>query len=323
MEKKHFDEVDICKGIAMLTVLWHHSFIKYPVNLLDIPWCNYAMTINGTYFMVVFFMISGYLFAHSHKRTFLENLKNKSQRLLLPYLTYEFINLSVKLLFPSLVNRKVGGEYIENMLLRGGELWFVYVLFLIFVIWSWVIHKMNKTAIITTIVILAVASQVIPGDFNNEIFLYPRVLFYSIFFLLGYLLKDINRQWLLNKRLFFHSGLLFLIFNCILVMRIDIPYIWGYVLNFIGCWFVWSLSFQIVSNKVLTKLLSFVGKYSLSFYWLNGFVLVLARTLIVKGLHIENTILIVISIFMLCVVIETVAIIMLKRIPYVRTIVGL
>lgn len=106
-------------------------------------------------------------------------------------------------------------------------------------------------------------------------------------------------------------------------MRIDIPYIWGYVLNFIGCWFVWSLSFQIVSNKVLTKLLSFVGKYSLSFYWLNGFVLVLARTLIVKGLHIENTILIVISIFMLCVVIETVAIIMLKRIPYVRTIVGL
>lgn len=49
MAKIHFDEVDICKGIAMLTVLWHHSFIKYPINLLDIPWCNHAMTINGTY----------------------------------------------------------------------------------------------------------------------------------------------------------------------------------------------------------------------------------------------------------------------------------
>ena len=55
-----FNEIDIVKGIAMLTVLWHHSFILYPIYMLDIPWCHHAMAINGTFFMNVFFLVSGY-----------------------------------------------------------------------------------------------------------------------------------------------------------------------------------------------------------------------------------------------------------------------
>ena len=30
-------EIDICKGIGILTVIWHHSLIKYPVNLWGDP----------------------------------------------------------------------------------------------------------------------------------------------------------------------------------------------------------------------------------------------------------------------------------------------
>ena len=63
--KKRFDEIDIVKGIAILFVLWHHSFILYPIYMLDIPWCQYAMAIHGTFFLNVFFLESGYLFANS------------------------------------------------------------------------------------------------------------------------------------------------------------------------------------------------------------------------------------------------------------------
>ena len=134
-------EIDIVKGIAMLTVLWHHSFILYPIYMLDIPWCQHAMDINGTFFMNVFFLVSGYLFAFSRKRSFMENLKGKAKRLLVPYLSFSAATLGLKIIAPSLVNRKVEtiGSYIDKLLL-GGELWFVYVLLLIFVIWPWILQ---------------------------------------------------------------------------------------------------------------------------------------------------------------------------------------
>lgn len=118
---ERFNEIDIVKGIAMLTVLWHHSFILYPIYMLDIAWCQHAMTINGTFFMNLFFLVSGYLFAFSRKRSFVENLKGKAKRLLVPYLSFSAATLGMKLLAPSLVNRKVESfsSYMDKLLLGG------------------------------------------------------------------------------------------------------------------------------------------------------------------------------------------------------------
>ena len=93
--KQHFYEIDVVKGIAILFVLWHHSFILYPINMLDIPWCQYAMAIHGTFYLNVFFLISGYLYANSTQRSFLDNFKKKASRLLIPYFSYAVINLIV------------------------------------------------------------------------------------------------------------------------------------------------------------------------------------------------------------------------------------
>ena len=115
--RARFDEIDIIKGIAMLTVIWHHSFILYPIYMLDIPWCKHAMSINETYFMNVFFMVSGYLFAHSRKRNLKDNIKQKFKRLIVPYLSFSFVTLLLKLAMPDLVNRKVNSiwSYIDNL----------------------------------------------------------------------------------------------------------------------------------------------------------------------------------------------------------------
>lgn len=323
--KRHFDEIDIVKGIAILFVLWHHSFILYPIYMLDIPWCQYAMSIHATFFMNVFFLVSGYLFANSTQRSFYENFKKKASRLLVPYFSYAAINLIVKIAFPSLVNRKVEGidDYIWNFFFHGGELWFIYVLFIIFLIWPPMLQRMNKKNTSGIILLLIILNGIIPSDLKNGIFLYNKVLFYSIIFITGYLLKDFNREKLANKRYFYISSLLFLVFCVAFVQTIYIPYIWKYVLAFIGCWFVWSLSFQLQKLQSVKNALSFCGKNSLAFYWLNGFALVPARMLIVKILHIESTPLIVTSIFLLCVLFETVAILGLKRISLAKTLIGI
>lgn len=325
MVKRHFDEIDIVKGIAILFVLWHHSFIKFPIYMLDIPWCKYAMAIHGTFYLNVFFLVSGYLFAHSKPRTFTENFKKKASRLLIPYLGYEAINLGVKLALPQLVNRKVGGqfEYVEEMIFKGGELWFVYVLFIIFLIWPPLLHWLNKKALVGVIVLLMVVGNVLPGNLLGGIFLYPKVISYSVYFLVGYLLRNMDRNILMNNRNFGIVTVLFVVFCCLLVQIIHIPFVWQYVLAFVGCWFIWALSFQLLNAKRIAHALSFCGKYSLSFYWLNGFALVPARMIVVKILHVECTPVIAINIFLICVVSEVIAIKVIKRIPYVRALVGL
>ena len=325
MVKRHFDEIDIVKGIAILFVLWHHSFIKFPIYMLDIPWCKYAMAIHGTFYLNVFFLVSGYLFAHSKPRTFTENFKKKASRLLIPYLGYEAINLGVKLALPQLVNRKVGGqfEYVEEMIFKGGELWFVYVLFIIFLIWPPLLHWLNKKALVGVIVLLMVVGNVLPGNLLGGIFLYPKVISYSVYFLVGYLLRNMDRNILMNNRNFGIVTVLFIVFCCLLVQIIHIPFVWQYVLAFVGCWFIWALSFQLLNAKRIAHALSFCGKYSLSFYWLNGFALVPARMIVVKILHVECTPVIAINIFLICVVSEVIAIKVIKRIPYVRALVGL
>ena len=110
MANVHFDEIDIVKGIAILFVLWHHSFIKFPIYMLDIPWCEHAMAIHGTFYLNVFFLVSGYLFAHSKPRTFVENFKKKASRLLIPYFCYEAVNLGVKTAFHSWLIGKWGAS---------------------------------------------------------------------------------------------------------------------------------------------------------------------------------------------------------------------
>ena len=295
------------------------------MDAYDIPWCKYAMAIHGTFYLNVFFLVSGYLFAHSKPRTFTENFKKKASRLLIPYLGYEAINLGVKLALPQLVNRKVGGqvEYMEDMLFNGGELWFVYVLFIIFLIWPSILHRLSKKALVGVIVLLIVASNVLPGNLFDGIFLYPKVISYSVFFLIGYLLRNMDRSLLESNRNFGIVTILFVVFCCLLVQTIHIPFVWQYALAFIGCWFVWASSFQLLKVKRIAHAFSFCGKYSLSFYWLNGFALVPARMIVVKMLHVESTPLIAVSIFLMCVVSEVIAIMIIKKIPYVRTVVGI
>ena len=53
----------------------------------------------------------------------MENLKGKMKRLLVPYLSFSAATLGMKMLAPSLVNRKVESfsSYMDKLLLGGGN----------------------------------------------------------------------------------------------------------------------------------------------------------------------------------------------------------
>ncbi len=323
--RARFDEIDIIKGIAMLTVIWNHSFILYPIYMLDIPWCKHAMSINETYFMNVFFMVSGYLFAHSRKRNLKDNIKQKFKRLIVPYLSFSFVTLLLKLAMPDLVNRKVNSiwSYIDNLLFHGGELWFVYVLFIIFIIWHSILPLMRERTAWAVLVILYMIDFICPDDFLNGLFLIKKVIHYSTFFLIGYNGKNILRKLVCKKESFAILSVLFLVFCCIIVECEYISYVYKLIQGLIGCGFIWILSTKITRNKNLNNALSFIGKYSLPYYWTNGIALVLARTVVVNHLGFKSTITIVISIFILCILLQTASILIARRLPRVSWIIGI
>ncbi len=85
----------------------------------------------------------------------------------------------------------------------------------------------------------------------------------------------------------------------------------------ISCWFVWPLVFWILNIKPLSNALSYVGKNSLGYYWLNVFALVTARTAVVLLLNVESSVAIAVVAFAICVVMEAIAVMIVKKIPYV------
>lgn len=325
MSKLYFFELDISKGIAIILVLFSHSFIHYPVELADIEWCKCILNIITSFYMPVFFLISGYLFSFSRPRSFMDNFKNKTKRLFLPYFSYEILNLFIKLVAPSLVNRKIDsiGAYLENFLLRGGELWFLYVLFIIFLIWPEVLKRVKRHYILGTVLILAFVWPFLPNS-GKEIFLYSRVIYYSIFFLLGFLLKG-KMSWIKETKYYIVFSISFVLLNCLLHDLFFSNVIGFYILNIIGCFFIWSLSNRMVENggdQIAFKFFGFIGKNSLAFYWLNGYALVLARTAIVKIIDNDNTLLLVLCIFVACVIIESLIVISIRRFSIIKSLIG-
>ena len=317
-------EVDICKGIAILAVVWHHSLILYPVNLLEVRWCQYVWIIDQTFFMQIFFFISGYLFALSKPRSYSTILQNKAKRLLIPYFSYELLNLLLKLLAPSLVNRKVDSVsgYLYQMFCLGGELWFVYVLFFLFVVWAVCLKKTNTLAQLAIAGIIIVGCNFISTEQINAYCLLGEVIRYSPIFIIGYVAKSVNKQIMLSNLNVAATVILFPTLCLLFVETFRGNASLWFLMSFAGCWFVWTMACLLRKSEIVTKTLSYFGKNSLPLYWLNGFALVLARIAAVKICPEDNSVLLFFCVFVLCLTTEIIMLLAVQRIPIVSTLIG-
>lgn len=310
-------QIDLCKGLAIILVILGHSFILYPINLMEISWCESLNSIISSFHLATFFFISGFLFSISIKKGYFEILKSKCYRLLIPYFAFSIVNFFIKICFPSLMNRKIDNleEYINNLLLFGGELWFVYSLFTMFIIWGGILSFINRKYVIFLIVLLYVLDSLYPR-LENNILLNGKFIHFSIFFLSGYLTLPKHFEIFKNKTVLIISISLFILFSISKLLFIFPMYIY-LVYTFIGIIFVFSICYAI-KPCILHKILGFFGKYSLQFYIFNGFVLVPSRFLLCNLLNIENSLAIVSGVFIICIIGEIFIIEFLRKIKLAR-----
>ena len=305
--KKYYEEVDILKGIAIILVIIGHAIIVFPINLLEIEWCNNLYTFIYISHMPLFFLISG--FCYSYKNNLKEYLTKKIQRILIPYLIFSFIDLLPRILLTQFVNRPMNAiDGIKRIFLEGGEYWFLYSLFCIFLfmplIYKYIIKSRKKYCkyILLLFIILI--------DLINlpEIFLIEKTIYFYKYFIIGCIIKEefertIKIKDILAKYKFLIIAISFAImcFYIIFINEIENYYIVQIMISIIGCLFWYEIGNIIKLLNGFKKLVKTCGKYSLQLYLLNGYFLTFARMIIVNVCNINNAIIIILFNSLFCI----------------------
>ena len=278
-EKKHFKDVDIAKGLAIICVVFGHTYRGLKLDA-------YIYTFH----IPLFFFISGLLFSPDKYTSFKLFFQRKSITLLLPYVTFYIISYFYWLLierklrpehppvelYKPIIGLFYGTDY-DDYMWPNGALWFLTCLFVTEIIFYSLLQKIKAPKhLLTTLLFVAAIGIII----NNYIFFkLPFGIessFMALVFLgLGYLSKSLSRKLcLINfKYLLFTSifCLLLVYFLSTINGEIDMDYgtygspylfIVGAIIGIIGCL---ALSKIIIHNKPL----EFLGINSLIIFGLS------------------------------------------------------
>lgn len=286
--------VDNLKWIGIiLIVLWHCYFPDHSLLI------SYLFSFH----IILFFFLSGLMF-HDKKHTlFWDFLKNKFQRLIIPYIFFNFfmfLFLKTKDLllsendfsttFISFIEWIFYGSYLiipdnwnylfipDNSNLTNTPTWFLVCLFMVSIIYFFI----NKyiTNRIYRVIFLFIISILIYIESKYFYFRFPfsleislmATLFYWIWHAykneITYFVEKIN-----YKYIFLIPFLIF--FNIYFLNKININfssnYYWENYFAFLLNWFLWCLSFIIIAKNIpKNKILDFLGQNSILILWFEG-----------------------------------------------------
>lgn len=316
--------LDLGKGLAILFVYLGHSILYHPIQMIHIPWCHFLDRIIVSFNMPMFFIISGYLFSKARKST-VELYKGKTMRILVPYLITMLILVCVKLVLPASMsyNSAVGGGYkalIINALCYGGDRWFVYTLYIIFVlvvpIRNWLKNKWVDLGLVVMLVMICLLFTL------PSIFALDKVLHYMVFFIAGYSFNEYYseiKQW--SKKNWWLIYGVFVVFNIVFIeLLCEVPLVFRYILPFTGTLAVMTMAFQlekVIDKSKVVQYIEYCGKYSLQFY-LFPFCYPLIRWGLVSVLNVTNSVVILVSVFILQLVTTTIIVEVTRRIKWLK-----
>lgn len=317
--------LDIGKGLATLFVYLGHSILYHPIDMDKMyAWCHVLGRFIVSFNMPLFFLISGYLFSKTSKKTS-ELYKGKIMRILIPYLLTMAIVIGMKMLLPSSMshNTSVEGGLVSmaaNALLYGGDRWFVYTLFIVFMIVipfrTYLKHK--SIALGISLIFLCIFFF---GLFP-DIFRLADVAHFLPFFLLGFSLSESYpkiKEWSLKYCWIVY--IVFILLNLLLIGRLsEIQWIFIIVLPITGSLAVMTMSFQMenrIDKSKVVRYIEYVGKYSLQFY-LFTFCYPIIRVVVVSVMHVANPVLILLLVFVLQLICSTIIVEITRRIKWLK-----
>ena len=286
--------LDIGKGLAILFVYLGHSILYQPIQMANMyGWCHILERTIASFNMPMFFLISGYLFSKTNKSTG-ELYKGKTLRILIPYLFTMLIVICSKLVLPSSMSYNssvLGGiSLIINALCCGGDRWFAYVLFMIFLLVIPFRKELKNKWV--ALGVIAVSMLIYFLDFMPSIFKLDDVFHFITFFIVGMCLNEkyVNIKAMSQK----YWGLIYGVFilaNIVFIGQLcHYKIVYRFILPFTGTLAVMTLAFQLeklLNRSKVVQYVEYIGKYSLQFY-LFTFPYPIIRTILVSKMGMTN-----------------------------------
>jgi len=277
MSKKYYEKVDILRGFAMFLMILGHAVAVDNIGGNQVTWCDGVFRYIYSFHMPLFFAISGFCLFETGN--YLQLIKKKARYILLPYVVFNFVAMALRMLIPqfSLGSKSVKDSLI-SMLTEGGELWFLYVLFELFLIAPVLIRLIDNRwsrFVIAELVLFAAYLAL----HEITVFKISQVLFYMMFFLAGNMIQKKNiaigvKAWVLP--------LLVVAQIALLIANYRINFIWAnlvlqLILAVIGCIAAYLFIGFIRWGKAKTAFKNW-GQYSLQLYLFNGYFIAVSRT---------------------------------------------
>lgn len=263
MKNNHrIEYFDVARGISMIFVMLGHSFLL----------SDKVTALFCSFYMSIFFFISGYLYKSCSFRSLLNKL---CYGLVIPYFSGIFILFIISRIIgldsniPEIAMSSI--LYADsNLAPYSGQLWFLYVLFFVQIIF-WFLSKIDIKlgGVIALIIIMEVF------DVNISIFRLTTVIMAIPVFASGYLFKENNSNEVIKKIMNLRTWQLILMF----LLSIFLSYFHYCVYN--GSISYWS---DIYNNLFLFYLNAFLG----TIVWIN-----ISKCISLKTTKLKNILMIV------------------------------
>ncbi len=209
---------------------------------------------------------------------------------------------------------------ISNALLYGGDRWFAYTLYIIFLLLIPVRNLLKNKWL--DVVLMAVLVGVYFLDFLPSIFALDKVFRFMVFFIAGYALNEYYpaiKAWALKWWWLVYA--VFVVVHLVFIETLsEIPFVFRFVLPFTGTLAVMTMAFQlekVIEKSKVTQYIEYCGKYSLQFY-LFTFCYPLIRWGIVSVLYVTNPFVILTSVFVLQLIAITIIVEVTRRIKWLK-----
>jgi fucose 4-O-acetylase-like acetyltransferase len=292
----HYEELNRLRGFAIALVLLGHSILVFPIDISQVPWCAALHNYIYSFHMQLFFLLSGLFYGFGRERTTGELVRNKFNRLMVPFFLWNVFTVSSKVFFSNFVNHTMNMPFTEYVFffMNGGTLWFLYVLFFIFLV-NRLLERievlLDQKLILFLLCILSLFNISFPH------FPLSSITYHLIYFYLGRMIAPrypILKVYLQNRYFLLYSAAFFALLGGIdikIVSRIV-----RIILPLAGIAFSCSLIF-LIRQTTLDRVLSICGIYSLQLYLLDGYLLTLSRHVLVSVLDLTNPAVLVFTIF--------------------------
>lgn len=259
--------LDLIRGFLILYVVFYHMSLTYGICSYegDMPIFYDVMS----FFMVPFYFFSGYLF--SSKRALNDYIKNKSRKLILPYVLFAGLSLVIYYIYSYLANGNFDlflpfNQFITTAGLGANTpLWFLFSLYFVSVIYYFIDEYCVKYKMFV-ILLCFIFAYIVHN--RLQILSWGNISLGLVYYHCGYELKKYNSDSDYSKTLVFVVSFIVFILIC-LFDRQNLAFVNLFQRRGL---FILNLPFSLaacyilfyISNKIkYLPFLNYIGRYSL------------------------------------------------------------